>query len=280
MAPPVPHVLELCGVSPDEPERAIEIIDRALKALGDAKRARALRNAYSLEPGLPEGLEVRRSRFAEQNDCSPAAVRDWEDEAIGELLFYLLARHHPPAAPSPPWLLLRFDLAIRIVDKHWQSSEHRRELVAVANGLSHFRYGSSILTVPTNVRGATVERERVNPEGSAMFRFRFPRECDRGDRHVSSFTEVRSSNHPVDPEGAIWDMASQSFETPVLRYNLSVSYQGPRPRDIWRFQGLHRYERPGKSVPSNRLTTDQSGVVEAHFEGLYGGLCSGIAWRW
>jgi hypothetical protein len=43
---------------------------------------------------------------------------------------------------------------------------------------------------------------------------------------------------------------------------------------------LSRIERPGEPTDKNPLQINKDGIAEKEFTQLYGGLHSGIAWRW
>jgi len=57
-------------------------------------------------------------------------------------------------------------------------------------------------------------------------------------------------------------------------------FKGERLSIIWAYDKLSRTERPGEPTNENRLVLSEGGDIQTEFSQLYGGLHSGIAWRW
>jgi hypothetical protein len=100
--------------------------------------------------------------------------------------------------------------------------------------------------------------------------------------HKFSFQEILEKQEKSDsPEKElVEDFAGQSFETPTLKYTQRVIFKGVKPVVVWSFDKLSRIERPGEPLDKNILKIQEDGSVLKEFDQLYGGLHSGIAWRW
>lgn len=70
------------------------------------------------------------------------------------------------------------------------------------------------------------------------------------------------------------------FETPTLNFEQEVIFKGDKPTIVWAYDKLSRIERPGEPVNKNLLEIGEDGSIQKEFIQLYGGLHSGIAWRW
>jgi hypothetical protein len=71
------------------------------------------------------------------------------------------------------------------------------------------------------------------------------------------------------------DFAGQTFESPTLQYVQGVTFQGLQPQAVWSYDKLSRIERPG---PARKILMGD--VAMEVFHDCYGGLASGIAWRY
>jgi hypothetical protein len=116
----------------------------------------------------------------------------------------------------------------------------------------------------------------------SIHRFLFSEPLRRGQTHKFSFQEIlEAPEESEEPEHDLMeDFAGQSFETPTLTYRQKVVFKGDKPDVFWAYDKLSRIERPGEPTNENRLTIGEDGSVEKEFTQLYGGLHSGIAWRW
>lgn len=271
-----PAVLALLD-SPDPVEGARKLND-LLVSLSNDRRSDALRRAFGYGNGESH-LATRRHATAIHYGKSPDTIRDWEDQAIGEVLLLLLAEHPQPPLPTPSFLMEYMSADYTITDRHFVRCSHRRDIVVLAPEAPHFRYGLSEDVELDNVWGGTAAIDDRTPTGP-IYRLRFPRPLPRGARHSFGWDEVRKPDAPPPPTETIQDQASQIFHMPTSRYDLTITFKGAAPRRIWRFEQLAQAERPGKPTPSTLLTPDKRGTVTATFGGLHGGFCSGIAWRW
>lgn len=253
-------------------------LDRLLADLSSDRRCTALRAAFGADSDLPR-LGDRRRRTAATYGKSPDTIRDWEDQAIREVLLLLLAEDPEPPLPTPPFLMEYMSCNYLIVDRHFVSAKHRRDVVVLAPEAGGFRYGLSEDVELQNVWGADAVLDDRTPTGP-IYRMRFPTILARGARHSFGWEEVRRPAAPPPPMESLQDQASQIFHMPATKYDLSVTFQGQLPRVAWRFEQLAQAERPGRPENGLRLRPDASGKVATSFQGLHGGFCSGAGWRW
>ena len=166
-------------------------------------------------------------------------------------------------------------------DRRFTEHQQRRRIISLVNGADTFKYVSSnesgsARTVLLDPRGCTVETEYV--PGGSVHVLGFP-ELKRGDDHEFGFREMVEASE-ADEDRPLSDFAGQSFETPTLLYGQEVVFLGDKPPIIWAYQNLSRVERPGTPEKNEVLQFDNSDSLRKEFRHLYGGLFSGIAWRW
>lgn len=261
-----------------DPVDCAKRLDLELQQLSGDRRFAALRAAMGHGSGAPR-LAERRRAFASQHNRSPDAVRDWEDEAIGELLLLLLGRNPQPPLPTPRFLIDFMKIDYFYVGRHFVRATHRRDLVVLAPEAGHFRYGLDEEIDLENVWGATASIDQRTPTGP-IFRFRFPKTVARGGTQSFGWDEVRRPGTAPPPTEDLHDHASQIFHMPATRYELTATFSTEVPKRIWRFEQLAHAERPGRPEGQAKMTADSNGRVSTLFENSHSGLCSGIAWRW
>lgn len=260
-----------------DPVEGAKRLDELVASLSNDRRCAALHAAFGYGRGDTR-LAQRRQATAVRYGKSPDTIRDWEDQAIGEVLLVLLAENPEPPLPTPPFLMENMRVDYLMVDRDFVRCRHHRDVVALRNDIPHFRYGISEQVPLEKVWGADAILDEQTPTGP-IYRMRFPKLLQRGDRHSFGWDEVADPDAPESPP-ITQDQASQIFHMPASSYQLSVTFRGEIPRVIWRFEQLAQAERPGQPTRSNLLTADQTGKVSASFDNLYGGFCSGIGWRW
>jgi hypothetical protein len=272
-----PGLLALLGT--DDPDAALRLLKEAIEQIGGNREARALVEAYGLGEGPGEDLQARRRRFAVCVERSADTVRDWEDAALRDLLWYLLSQRPVPEAPTPTYLLWDFRLTYHYRDRAFIGLDQYREVVALLDGPDAFRYGSNEPTVLSDVKGATwtVEDHRGD---IVIHRLQFPQVLTKGERHQFSFRERRPPGVPSPEYEQHRDMASQLFHMPARQYELTIEFGGGVPEVIWRFEQMAPLERPGRPGAHNRVKVSDDGVVRESFRDLYGGFASGVAWIW
>ena len=257
----------------------------AVQSLPDKQGANALLAAYGLLPGYKNipSLKERREKYGRQVGRKYDTLADWESAAIEELAVRLMTAFYsgaPLAAELPMphggFLMPRLTVTTLMRDRCFIEHTQIKKVISLVDGAKGFRYGSNEKTKVTPLEGITVQTEQV--ANGVVHTLRFPEPLKRGKTHVFSFKETLEGDEPYKVEPI--DFAGQSFETPALSYIQKVVFEGEVPPVIWFYDKLSRMERPGKPDKDSLLTADGSGVAVKAFTQLYGGLHSGIAWRW
>lgn len=266
---------------PDLPtETLLERLTSALRSMYGMEGGKELWAAYGVdEPGSE--LKDRRARYGGLVGVSADTLRRREDGAIEELALRLLSRFWagaplPEELPIPHGGLLLTELTTTYLyrDRCFVESQQRRTLISLVDSAAGFQYGTYTPTELFDVRGGTVETRHVR-EGSIHTVY-FPRRLRRAEQHSFSFREQDLSAASEPPAE---DKAGQTFESPTLRYRVELCFLGDVPPVIWAYDKLSRIERPGEPADGRRIEP-AGNVVAADFADLYGGLASGVSWRW
>jgi len=288
-----PTLAEVCGGDEQPPEIAHARLVSAIQSLPDEQNREALLAAYGLLPET-KGLELlkqRRKAYGQQPQVRRGSdtLEEREDAAIKEMALRLLASYYagaplPAQLPVPHggYLIDYLNVTTVYRDRRFLEHQQERRIVSLVDGAPAFRYHSSDKDSSGRpkllaVAGCTVETEYV--PGGSLHTLRFPEPLTRGDVHDFAFREFLE-DPDTDSPAPLDDFAGQSFETPALVYRQEVTFLGDRPPVIWAYDKLSRIERPGSPERQERLQFENSGSLRKEFHQLYGGLFSGIAWRW
>ena len=228
-------------------------------------------------------LTTRRDAIAQRLGLSREAVADRDTRAVERLLHQVITGWY---AKSP--------IGIRIPESHNGIVQHHVHVATVVNNrkheLTHHRYrfmatfdGAEYLTVAADhdalvgvthgdftIRALPVER-------GTLYQFWHGEPLRRGKVYELGFL-VRNPDMANDP---CWlTEQSLAFHEPTRYATFEVRFKGEVPERVWGFSGLTAAERPGP-LPRGQ----QDAIVTNHFAGykavdLYGGLFTGIAWRW
>lgn len=275
-------LLAACGASNDSLSKADRAIRDSVQELGDSKYSIALRAALDidhLKPG-PTTIADRRAALAKDSGRDVATVRRWEERGVRELAQLLFSKVTTPAVPQPTTLLLRRSVeAWYGTDRHWLRSTHRFALVSLVSGRRVFKYATSEDTILSCTSGLRPRVHLQNSDGTTVWNIDLGRALQRGDHFSFGVVEQRRMGSRLPPYEEVEDKISQSFESPCQSYSVTAHFQEPIvPRSLWSFQQLHLYERPGKPLRQNRVPILPDPTVR--FANLYGGMYSGLAWRW
>lgn len=283
--------LGVCGGRNQPFEVIRERMVAAIDSLPDRQGSEALMAAYGLTaPYSAHGsLAARRSTYGEKIHRKADTLTDREDAAIAELALRLLTAFFsgaplPAQLPMPHggFLVERLEVDTRYEDRLFAEHKKRWRIISLVDGAKGFAYhvsdrASDGRTVLTDTAGCTAQTRYV--EGGSLHTLVFPKPLYRGQSHTFSFREVLAHPGSQDADPAS-DFAGQTSETPTLRYVQRVVFQGAMPPMIWSYDKLSSVERPGEPDEDNRVLLDGLGTGAVEFSQQYGGLCSGIAWRW
>jgi hypothetical protein len=257
----------------------------AIKSLPDKQNVEALLAAYGLLTGY-EGalLKERREKYGEKVKRKYDTLVDREAAAIEELAIRLLNVYYsgaplPSELPMPHGGYLMDYLFVKTIiqDCQFVMHEQKRKVISLVNGAKGFEYHSNEHTTIISIEGLIVETKYV--KNGSIHSLRFPAPLQRGQTHKFSFQEILEKQAVQELENEE-DFAGQSFETPTLIYRQEVVFKGIKPTILWAYDKFSRIERPGEPVDENRLEINEDGSIQKEFFQLYGGLHSGIAWRW
>jgi hypothetical protein len=281
-----PAVIDYCG-GPDVPLSTVrERLITAVNSLGGHRGGPALRAVYGVD-GPPAGdTEDRRRAFAGSVGRKPNTVRGWENDAIEELAVVLLTSYYAGSEtpkgmviPHGGFLIEHLHVVTVIRDRKFFESHQTRTLLSLVDGAAGFRYGSYSPTEIFALSGGSAGVPEQH-EGGTMHTIRFPKELSRGQAHTFSFRERIPAGAPDGATGPEAGFAGQTFESPTLSYTNEVCFLGDVPPTVWTYDKLSRIERPGTPTTSRGLNVGERAVFRVTFSELYGGLCSGIGWRW
>jgi hypothetical protein len=179
--------------------------------------------------------------------------------------------------PHGGYLLTDLKVTTMIEDCRFVKHEQHRRIIPLAGSANSFKYHNNRRTKLIPIGRVTVTTKYV--ENGTLHELHFPKEVLRGHAYTFGFQEILEEPEQL-PEELIKDFAGQSFETPSLGFTQTVIFSGAKPAVIWSYDKLSRIERPGEPTNENILTLNNDGVAQKEFFQQYGGLHSGIAWRW
>lgn len=277
-----PEVLRVCAVTRLDPQAALDRIEETIDVLRNRRSAQALRAAYALDGLEPlRLLKDRRARFA--GDRSTDTVENWENQGIEELRLLLLARQ-PAIQPKSDtgglpiggYAMESLEAIYRYTDGCFTESVQTREVIALVDNADGFIYATHVTTELTVVRGGQPAVLDHSPEGWVRYKIMFPKPLVRGESHQFVIRERLAEPETARP---LEDKISQIFHIPTRTFWVVAEFAGDVPPLAWAFDKLTHFERPGTPTKKNRLWPDGNRLVK-EFNTLYGGLFSGIAWRW
>lgn len=257
----------------------------AIRSLPDKRNVEALLAAYGLLPGY-EGatLNERRAKYGKKVKRKYDTLVDREAAVIEELAIRLLNAYYsgaplPAELPLPHGGFLMDYLRVKttIKDRQFVMHEQTRKIISLVDGAKGFEYQSNEPTSIMPIEGITVETRYV--KNGSIHRCLFTEPLKRGQTHKFRFQEILEKPEVNELENDE-DFAGQSFETPTLAYEQEVVFIGEKPSIIWAYDKLSRIVRPGEPVDGNIIDISEDGKAKKDFIQLYGGLHSGIAWRW
>lgn len=266
----------------------------SLDALEDKKQAEILLAAFGLLSGYENlsTLKARRQKYSHEKAHVKTDTLNAREKAAIETLAPLLLNNYYAGAPLTytlphgGLLMRRLDVETLEIDGSFVSHEQTREIISLvdapAGKTGGFAYHSRSKTKIEALSGLEKVMTEYTETGS-MHTLKFSEPLRKWREMSFSFRETMLSD---DDETEAIDgnvFAGQSFETPTLTYYQAVIFKGKIPKRIWYYKNLSDIERPGSPHAKNLLkfTRENDSVrVEVTLHNLYGGLRSGVAWRW
>lgn len=277
-----PEVLRVCGATELEPQPALDRIETTVDALRNRRSAQALLAAYALDGLEPlRLLKDRRGRFAD--DHSSDTVENWENQGIAELRLLLLAqqpaiqpKQDTVGLPVGGYAMESLEAVYRYTEGCFTESVQTREVIALVDDADGFIYATHVDTELTVIRGGEPVVLDRSSEGWVRHKIMFPKSLARGESHQFVVRERLVVPETVRPDE---DKISQIFHIPTRTFWVEAQFTGDVPPVVWSFDKLTHFERPGRPTRQALLRPEGNRVAK-EFHTLYGGLFSGIAWRW
>ncbi|WP_133177000.1 hypothetical protein [Mycobacteroides abscessus] len=246
-----------------------------------------LLSAYALTPDTTNTptLRQRRQQYGQQIDRKIDTVAGREDAAIQHLRAQLLTGWYP-ASPLPgrvPELhngivLEAIDIVTVIADRRWQQTRERYRFLALFDEMDYITISSSYPAKAIPEKGFRVATKRIGDSYSHQFWHHTP--MRRGKFYDLSFTLVPDPELVAERSGLLLTEDSRAFHERTLSASFEAVFIGAKPAQIWQFERLSIFERPGNPTPGRLLDFNATSSVKAQYRDLYGGLFNGVAWEW
>ncbi|WP_280509578.1 hypothetical protein [Nocardia farcinica] len=240
--------------------------------------------AYGLAPGygdLPM-LRQRRERYGHTIDRKVDTVADREDAAIEHLRVQLLTGWYtqsPVSARIPEMhngiIQESVHVSTLVVDRKWQQTREHYRFMALFDEADYIAISSSYPGRPIPEGDFTVKTVRVGQNYSHQFWHNGP--MKRGRTYDLRFRLVPDDDYGQ-PEAIIEE--ARAFHERTLTATIEVEFHGPTPEQIWSYERLTYFERPGSPRHGRILDPSEGNVVRSQTHDQYGGLFTGIAWNW
>lgn len=239
--------------------------------------------------GLTSGTEAlprlydRRRYHGAKHGIGPEAVADRETPALEHLRTQLTTGWYPksPAPLRVPQshngVITEFVEVITVVNEgRWQETREHIRFIAAFEEADFIAISRSVPGIPVSeFEDFTVKTERIGE--SYTHRFFHCEPMRRGGAYDLRFKLMPDPDAP-DPEVLVEE--SRAFHEPTRTAVFEVVFLGHRPSVVWSYERLTFFERPGDPDVGQRLELGAGLSVRAVFHDLYGGLFSGVAWRW
>ena len=261
---------------------------RLLSALDTlpAQDAELLKAAYGLLPDyewLPT-LRMRRERYGETIGKKYDTLVARENAALNDLALALLTARYT-ASPLPDEtptlhsaaLQERVEILTIVRDRMWLETRELYRLIPLMDDVDYLEISSSIPAIVTPTCDCVL-KTRTTPNGLAH-RFFYREPLKRGKPVELSFVMNPDPDKDGSFEHALIDEC-RAFHEPTMSFKVEVVFLGIKPEIAWQYRQLPFFTRPGEPTREQLLDLENTSVVGAEFSDLYGGLFSGIAWRW
>jgi hypothetical protein len=264
----------------------------AINSLPDKHSGELLLAAYALLPECgqqeqtnSESLVSRRMAYGSLVGLKPDAIAKHENAAIRELAIQLLTARYTMSplpfssdvVPHNAALHEYVEITTLVKDRLWVETREYYKLISLVNDVGWLEISSDI---PAKVTSNCDYTAQTNPSsGGLRHRFYFTNPLMRGQVAELKFT-MTPDEQLAEPASLVLIEETRAFHEPTLAAKFEVIFMGQKPTTIWQYDHLAIYERPGKPSKQQLLGTTSNSAVTANFTDLYGGMYSGVAWRW
>jgi hypothetical protein len=276
----------LGGGSQDFQDLRVRFVS-AVNSLPDKQSASVLRAAYGLAADCPDygSLSERRKAYGQRVGLKADAVAKHENAAIQELAIQLLTARYTMSplpfsvdvVPHNAAIHERVEITTLVKDRLWVETREYYRLVLLVSDVGYLEISSDI---PAKIKSTCDYAAKTEPNsGGLRHRFYFDKPLMRGQVCELSFTMTPDSKL-ADPDNLVLIEETRAFHEPTIAARFEVVFMGQKPSVIWQYDHLAMYERPGKPIRQQLLETTNGSTVIADFTDLYGGMYSGVAWKW
>ena len=253
----------------------------------DPPDAEVLRVAYGLLPDYAgiTTLRARREKYGERIGKKYDTLVDRENAAIQELALALLNARYttsPLPAGTPAMhnaaLQERVEITLVVRDRLWLETRGFFRLIPLIDGVEYMEMSTGNPSIITGANADVVAKTITMPNG-LMHRFYYKEPLKRGKPVELCFTMNPDVEKDDTYEYAVLE-ESKAFHEPTFSFSVEVIFLGVKPEMVWSFKQLPFFSRPGIPRQEHLISLEDTSVARANFTDLYGGLFSGIAWRW
>lgn len=288
----------------------------AINSLPDKTAANLLLAAYALTPKYADitPLALRRKVFGQAIGLKPDAIAKHENAAINELAILLLTARYTMSPlpfssnviPHNAALQEYVEVSTVVKDRLWQTTKDVHKIISLVDEIGWLEISTDIPAKVISTCAASVETQ-TNSNGR-VHSFYFDKPIKRGQDTLLSYVSLPDEELASQADLVLIE-ETRSFHEPALAAKFSITFFGEQPSIIWQYDHLTAYERPGKPTREGLIEVVgfddgdnlndcyeaediefESGLADgdgyfggtatANFTDLYGGMFSGVAWRW
>ena len=171
-----------------------------------------------------------------------------------------------------------------VENKLWEETRELYKIIFLVSNVGWLDISSDTPAIVTSTCDAKAETE---PGSNGLrHRFHFDKPMMRGQATTLSFT-MKPDTTLANPNDLVLIEETRAFYEPTVKAKITVGFMGQEsstvPTQIWQYDHLAMYERPGEPLRGQLLKFDHNkniSSVVADFTDIYGGMYSGIAWKW
>jgi hypothetical protein len=278
-----PMIRQLLGGNNESFEAMRERIVSAIHSLHEPQ-PELLLDAFALSPGTSDMryLKQRRQHYGQKHGIKIEAVADREAPALDRLRAQLVTGWYPKSPAGFPvpqshngFVQEAVSILTIVRNRQWLETRERYRLIAAFDEADYISISSSFPGRPIPEGDFTVRTKRIGQSFTHQFWHKEP--MRRGQIYELNFRLVPDSDYGE--PGALTE-ESRAFHEPTRFAAFRAIFLGNKPPIIWSYRGLSYFERPGSPSTGQMLHFGSDPGITAAFHDLYGGLHSGIAWRW